>query len=205
MNSWLTAAFCAMLFMTQGCEKVRDLMPGKSGDSTKGASFNDSATELAEEDYEAFINQRGHLVVVNFGADWCGPCRQLGPVLERVSAEFGEAVKLRKVDVDKARSIAMRNGVRGIPDVRFFRDGKQVHQFSGAQPEARIRETFNNLMPKAPSKDLTPKKDEKPESLVQRLLPKAQPEEKDEAATEDEGPSIRPMEKDWLPPGIERR
>jgi thioredoxin len=202
MNQQIHTLFIALLLTAQGCEKVRNVIVEKAGETrqeTSGKSFDSPVVELAEADYEAFINQKGHLILVNFGADWCGPCRQLGPVLERVSAEFGDAVKLGKVDVDKARNVAMRNGVRGIPDVRFFRDGKQVHQFSGAQQEARIRETLKKL-----TEDIAPE-EKQSESLIQKLNPLKQNEEKTKSEEEEKEPTIRPMEKDWLPPGIERR
>ncbi|MFU8893195.1 MAG: thioredoxin family protein [Luteolibacter sp.] len=190
--------------MAQGCDKAREWIANKTDQgqaATASTSFTGPVTEVSEVNYDAFVSQKGHLVVVNFGADWCGPCRQLGPVLERVSLEFGDAVKLGKVDVDKARDVAMRSGVRSIPDVRFFRDGKQVHQFSGSQPEARIREDLKKFT----NAEKTAKAAEsEPESLLQRLLPGKEPDAKAETA-EDEGPAIRPMEKDWLPPGIERR
>jgi len=192
----------ALLLTAQGCDKVRNVLADKAGGvrgDVGGKSFDSPIVDLAEADYESFINQKGHLVVVNFGASWCGPCRQLGPVLERVCSEFGSAVKLGKVDVDKARNVAMRNGVRGIPDVRFFRDGKLVHQFSGAQPEARIRETLNKLTEGVSTAE------NKPETLAQRLLPLKQNGDKAASDPEEKEPTIRPMEKDWLPPGIERR
>jgi len=202
MNPSLLIALCTLLFVTPGCDKVRNMIAdslGKSGNQASAATFVGPVTELADADYDAFINQKDLLVVVNFGATWCGPCRQLGPVLERVSLEFGDAVKLGKVDVDRARSAAMRNGVRSIPDVRFFWNGKQVHQFSGAQPENRIRETLEKLTTEAETEE------RKPESLIQRLLPDSLTEKQDQEPAEKKEPSIRPMEKDWLPPGIERR
>lgn len=202
MNPSLAVVISAMMLLSQGCDKVRGIMTERSGQGANksgSASFSGPVVLLAEEDYPSFVNQKDILVVVNFGAAWCGPCRQLGPVLERVSSEFGDAVMLGKVDVDEARSVAMRNGVRSIPDVRFFRDGKLVHQFTGAQPESRIRETIQMLAEKAEDDD------SQPESLIQRILPQRETDEKTESETEEKGPAIRPMEKDWLPPGIERR
>jgi len=202
MKPIFVIAMGALLMVMPSCDKVKNIVgetSGKSQGESNANTFIGPVTDLDEASYDSFINQKGLLVVVNFGAAWCGPCRQLGPVLERVTEEFGETVKLGKVDVDQARSVAMRNGVRSIPDVRFFRDGTQVHQFSGAQPESRIREALLEHVVE------TEADQRKPESLVQRLLPDRLSEEKDQEKPEEKGASIRPMEKDWLPPGIERR
>jgi putative thioredoxin len=86
-------------------------------------------------------------VVVDLWADWCGPCKQLGPILERVIDETQGKVVLAKVDVDANRQVAAAFQVQGIPAVFALRDGKVVDTFVGAQPEANVRAFVEGLLP----------------------------------------------------------
>lgn len=86
-------------------------------------------------------------VVVDLWADWCGPCKQLGPILEKVVDETDGKVVLAKVDVDTNRQVAGAFQVQGIPAVFAFRDGKVVDHFIGAQPEANVRAFVAGLLP----------------------------------------------------------
>lgn len=79
-------------------------------------------------------------VLVDFWATWCGPCKTLGPMLEKIVAEYNGAVKLAKVDCDKEQQLAAMFGVRSIPTVVLVRDGQLVDGFSGALPESTLRE-----------------------------------------------------------------
>jgi len=84
-------------------------------------------------------------VIVDFWAPWCGPCKQLGPVLERVVTEAGGAVKLVKVDIDENPEIAQQLRVQSIPAVFAFKNGQPVDGFAGALPESQIREFVKKL------------------------------------------------------------
>ncbi len=86
-------------------------------------------------------------VVVDFWAEWCGPCRTLGPALEAAEASRGGRVLLAKVDVDANQGLSARFGIQGIPAVKAFRDGDVVDEFVGAVPKAKVEELFDSVVP----------------------------------------------------------
>jgi putative thioredoxin len=100
-------------------------------------------------DFEAEVIRASHEVpvVVDFWAAWCGPCRILGPVLERLADEAGGRWHLAKVDTEAHPELAAAYGIRGIPDVRLFVDGEPVDGFMGALPESAIRRWLDQALP----------------------------------------------------------
>jgi len=96
---------------------------------------------------EVIERSRSVPVVVDLWAEWCGPCRTLGPILEKVVDETEGKVVLAKVDVDSNRQVSEAFQVQGIPAVYALRDGQVVDGFVGAQPEAAVREFVGRLLP----------------------------------------------------------
>jgi putative thioredoxin len=107
------------------------------------------AIDVTEETFDRDVIDlsRTTPVVVDFWAEWCGPCRTLTPALEAAEASRGGNVLLAKVDVDSNQGIAARYGVQGIPAVKAFRDGEVVDEFVGAVPRARVEAFFDSLAP----------------------------------------------------------
>jgi thioredoxin len=154
-----------------------------AAEATASSGSGSWVSNIPQGGYDSFRLQPGKVVVIDFYADWCGPCRQLSPILEKIASEHGGKILIGKVNVDEYREIAAKEGVQGIPDVRIFRDGSQVDRFVGMPDESEVRRRLEvhliGLPQPTPAADGT-----KPDKSQQ---------------------APQPMSKDWLPPGMHRR
>ncbi|NNC43226.1 MAG: thioredoxin [Acidimicrobiia bacterium] len=105
--------------------------------------------DVNASDFPREVLQASHErpVVVDFWAEWCGPCKTLGPILERLAVEYDGAFRLVKIDVDANQALAQQFGVQGIPFVMAFSGGQPVAEFTGAIPESQVRAWLDPLLP----------------------------------------------------------
>lgn len=111
--------------------------------------MNPYSIDAGSADFQEKVLDASHrtLVLVDFWAEWCAPCRALKPILERLAVDYGGRILLAKVDSDRNPDLAARYGVRGIPCVKAFAGGEAVDEFTGALPEAQVRSFIDALLP----------------------------------------------------------
>jgi putative thioredoxin len=111
--------------------------------------LNEFMLDVTEATFDQDVLLRSHQqpVVVDFWAEWCGPCKILGPLLERLAIEGGGRFVLAKLNVDENPNLATRYGVQGIPAVKAFKNGQIEMEFVGAQPEALVRRFIDQVAP----------------------------------------------------------
>ena len=96
------------------------------------------AIVLTDENFSSEVVESSQTVLVDFWATWCGPCRMIAPIVEELSAEYEGKAKIGKVDVDAAQKTAQEFGIRSIPTLLLFKEGKVVEQIIGAVPKQQI-------------------------------------------------------------------
>ena len=96
------------------------------------------ALEFTDANFQADVLASDKLTVVDFWAEWCGPCRAIGPVIEELSKEYAGKVNVGKVNVDHNSQISVDYGITSIPAILFFKDGKMVDKLVGAQPKGNF-------------------------------------------------------------------
>lgn len=99
--------------------------------------------EATDQNFEKEILQSDLPVLVDFWAPWCGPCRMVGPIVEKLAQEFQGKVKVAKLNVDENQQTAQKYQVMSIPTLKIFKNGQEVDNLIGAQPEGALRDKLN--------------------------------------------------------------
>jgi len=98
-----------------------------------------ATVQVTDATFDEEVRNAGVPVIVDFWAEWCGPCKMIGPALEELSEEYGDKVKIAKVNVDENPNSPGQLGVRGIPALFLFKDGEVVSNKTGAAPKAALK------------------------------------------------------------------
>ena len=155
--------------------------PDQPVGATRRPRVASAPIQANERTYATYTQRDDVLVLVDYYADWCGPCRNLAPSLSRLAAAHGDKVVVLKVNVDREKGLAQRAGIRSIPDVRLLHAGSQLERHTGA----RAYGFYESLVLKHAGR-----------------LPESSNASGTPPAPGSSGGSITPLKKDWLPPGV---
>ncbi len=104
------------------------------------------ALEVTDTTFAKEVLESGKPAMVDFWATWCGPCRMVAPTVEVLSKEYGDQVVIAKVDVDNNQEVAAEFGIRNIPTLLFFKDGKVVDKVVGVAPKSQLEQKLKAIM-----------------------------------------------------------
>ena len=105
-----------------------------------------SPVQVTKDNFETEVLNSSTPVVVDFWAEWCGPCKALAPILDEISSEMGDSARVVKVNVDNSSELAQQYGIRGIPTLIFFKGGEVKSTLVGNQPKAEILKNIKELL-----------------------------------------------------------
>ena len=99
-----------------------------------------------DENFESEVKQSDLPVLVDFGAEWCGPCRALAPIVEDLAQEYDSRLKVGTVDIDKAQGVAREFGIMSVPTIIFFKNGEAVDKITGLQSKAKLQQHIDKVL-----------------------------------------------------------
>jgi len=102
-----------------------------------------NVTELTDADFEEQVINSGETVLVDFWAPWCGPCRQIAPMIDELASENEGSAKVVKVNIDESTAVAQKYGIMSIPTLIIFKGGEIAEKFVGAKPKAALQEALD--------------------------------------------------------------
>jgi thioredoxin 1 len=104
------------------------------------------AIEINDNNFQELVIDSGKPAMLDFWAEWCGPCRMIAPIVEELSGEYGETIVIGKVDVDSCPNITAKFGIRSIPTLLYFKNGEVVDKQLGAVPRNTIEDKLKALL-----------------------------------------------------------
>jgi thioredoxin 1 len=120
----------------------------RSGDlpPAQERQFMADVFDVTDQTFEAEVLQSDKPTIIDFWAEWCAPCRQIAPIVKELAAQYGDKLKVVKLDIDSNPSTPGKFGIRAIPTILAFKDGEVVQQLQGARPKADFETMVQNLL-----------------------------------------------------------
>ncbi len=108
--------------------------------------MSNNTVEITDSNFEKLVLKSEKLVIVDFWAEWCGPCKAITPILDEISNEFGDKVLIGKVNVDEVKEVPVKYGIRSIPTLLFFKNGEITRQEVGLQSKQTLVDSITQIV-----------------------------------------------------------